>query len=141
MLARAIPWYLWCALLASASVAIGVHWFDFERFHAECRRVLVPGGAVAVWTYEKFRLDALVDAVVDDVREMQGRGAVLRCRCVQGAAGALVKLQFRPGGRIGVGRGRQLGRILIELELENLFAGIWQGNSIGQFQIAHATSR
>jgi len=26
MLARAIPWYLWCALLSSASVAIGVHW-------------------------------------------------------------------------------------------------------------------
>jgi hypothetical protein len=26
MLGRAIPWYLWCALLSSASVAIGVHW-------------------------------------------------------------------------------------------------------------------
>ena len=26
MLARAIPWYLWCALLSSASVALGVHW-------------------------------------------------------------------------------------------------------------------
>src|SRR5215510_13764087 len=26
MLARAIPWYLWCALLASSSVAIGTHW-------------------------------------------------------------------------------------------------------------------
>ncbi len=26
MLARAIPWYLWCALLSSASVAIGTHW-------------------------------------------------------------------------------------------------------------------
>lgn len=48
------------------AAAQAVHWFDFERFHAECRRVLVPGGAVAVWTYEKFRLDAPVDAVVDD---------------------------------------------------------------------------
>lgn len=47
------------------AAAQAVHWFDFERFHAECRRVLVPGGAVAVWTYEKFRLDAPVDAVVD----------------------------------------------------------------------------
>jgi hypothetical protein len=26
MLARAIPWYLWCALLSSAAVAFGVHW-------------------------------------------------------------------------------------------------------------------
>jgi len=26
MLARAIPWYLWCALLSSSAVAIGVHW-------------------------------------------------------------------------------------------------------------------
>src|ERR1051325_6735041 len=26
MLARAMPWYLWCALLSSASVAVGTHW-------------------------------------------------------------------------------------------------------------------
>jgi SAM-dependent methyltransferase len=50
------------SLVAAAQAA---HWFDFERFHAECRRVLVPGGAVAVWTYEKFRVDPQVDAVID----------------------------------------------------------------------------
>jgi SAM-dependent methyltransferase len=49
-------------LVAAAQAA---HWFDFERFHAECRRVLRPGGVVAAWTYEKFRVDAAVDAVVD----------------------------------------------------------------------------
>jgi hypothetical protein len=27
--------------------------------------VLVPGGAVALWTYEKFRVDPRVDAVID----------------------------------------------------------------------------
>ena len=47
------------------AAAQAFHWFDFDRFHAECRRVLVPGGVVAVWTYEKFRVDAAVDAVVD----------------------------------------------------------------------------
>lgn len=47
------------------TAAQAVHWFDFDRFHAECRRVLVPGGVVAVWTYEKFRVDEAVDAVVD----------------------------------------------------------------------------
>ena len=47
------------------AAAQAFHWFDFDRFNAECRRVLVPGGVVAVWTYEKFRVDAAVDAVVD----------------------------------------------------------------------------
>jgi SAM-dependent methyltransferase len=46
--------------------AQAAHWFDFERFHAECRRVLVPRGVVAVWTYEKFRAGPAVDAVIDD---------------------------------------------------------------------------
>lgn len=46
--------------------AQAAHWFDFARFHAECRRVLVPGGVVAVWTYEKFRVNDVVDAVIDD---------------------------------------------------------------------------
>lgn len=50
-------------LVAAAQAA---HWFDFERFHAECRRVLAPGGAVALWTYEKFRVNPDVDAVIDD---------------------------------------------------------------------------
>jgi SAM-dependent methyltransferase len=50
------------SLVAAAQAA---HWFDFDRFHAECRRVLVPGGVVALWTYEKFRVDPRVDAVID----------------------------------------------------------------------------
>lgn len=49
-------------LVAAAQAA---HWFDFDRFHAECRRVLMPGGVLAAWTYEKFRVDGEVDAVVD----------------------------------------------------------------------------
>jgi SAM-dependent methyltransferase len=50
-------------LVAAAQAA---HWFDFDRFHAECRRVLAPGGLVAVWTYGLFRVSAAVDAVIDD---------------------------------------------------------------------------
>jgi len=50
------------SLIAAAQAA---HWFDFDRFYAECRRVLVPGGVIAAWSYEKFRVDAQVDAVVD----------------------------------------------------------------------------
>lgn len=51
------------ASLVAAAQAL--HWFDFARFHAECRRVLVPGGVVAAWTYDMFRAGPDVDAVVD----------------------------------------------------------------------------
>lgn len=54
------------SLVAAAQAA---HWFDFGQFYAECRRVLVPGGVVAAWTYEKFRVDEAVDAVIDDLYE------------------------------------------------------------------------
>jgi SAM-dependent methyltransferase len=57
--------------LADASVdlvtaAQAAHWFDLARFAAELRRVLRPGGLVALWTYEKFRAGGAVDRLVDD---------------------------------------------------------------------------
>jgi SAM-dependent methyltransferase len=51
--------------VALVAVAQAVHWFDFDRFHAECRRVLVPRGVLAVWTYTVFRAGHPVDAIVD----------------------------------------------------------------------------
>lgn len=33
------------------TVAQALHWFDLERFYAEARRVLAPGGVLAAWTY------------------------------------------------------------------------------------------
>jgi SAM-dependent methyltransferase len=51
--------------VALVAAAQAVHWFDFARFYAECRRVLQPGGVIAVWTYEKFRANARVDAALD----------------------------------------------------------------------------
>jgi SAM-dependent methyltransferase len=54
------------SLVAAAQAA---HWFDFEQFYAECRRVLLPGGVVVAWTYGKFRVDPAVDAVIDDFYE------------------------------------------------------------------------
>jgi SAM-dependent methyltransferase len=50
-------------LVAAAQAA---HWFDVDRFHAECRRVLAPGVVVAVWTCGLFRAGGAVDAVIDD---------------------------------------------------------------------------
>ena len=47
------------------AVAQAAHWFDFERFYAEARRVLRPSGVVALWAYELFSVDAAVDALVN----------------------------------------------------------------------------
>ena len=45
------------------TVAQAYHWFDAPRFCAEARRVLRPGGVVAVWSYGLSQVDAAVDAV------------------------------------------------------------------------------
>lgn len=37
------------------TVAQALHWFDLDRFWAEARRVLRPGGALAAWTYGDVR--------------------------------------------------------------------------------------
>ena len=55
--------------VATASVSLVVvaqalHWFDFDRFYQECRRVLVPGGVLAVWTYETFGIEPQIDRLV-----------------------------------------------------------------------------
>lgn len=46
-------------------VAQALHWFEFERFFAEAKRVLREGGLLAVWTYERSSVNAEVDAVFD----------------------------------------------------------------------------
>ena len=51
-----------CADLVT--VAQALHWFDFDRFYAEVRRVCRPGGVLAVWTYELHSVNPAVDAVL-----------------------------------------------------------------------------
>jgi SAM-dependent methyltransferase len=46
------------------TVAQALHWFDRPRFWAEARRVLRPGGVVAVWTYHLLEVSPPVDALV-----------------------------------------------------------------------------
>ena len=47
------------------TVATAVHWFDFDRFYAEVRRLLKPGGVIAVWSYLLLRILPAVDAILD----------------------------------------------------------------------------
>lgn len=52
--------------ISLVTVAQAVHWFDFDRFYSEVRRVLRPNGILAVWGYgnlcfEEFELNALVE--------------------------------------------------------------------------------
>jgi len=55
------------------SAAQAVHWFDFDCFYAEALRVLAPGGAVAVYTYNLARVDPAFDRVLDRLaREIVG---------------------------------------------------------------------
>jgi len=47
-------------------VAQAIHWFDFEKFYAEVNRTLKPGGILAVVGYNRPRIAAAVDKVVDE---------------------------------------------------------------------------
>ncbi len=49
--------------LVTASLA--VHWFDFDRFYAEVKRVLKPAGVIAVWTYNLTEITLEVDTVME----------------------------------------------------------------------------
>lgn len=46
------------------TIAQAVHWFDLERFYAEVRRVLVQGGAIAMWCYELTEFEPRIDAAI-----------------------------------------------------------------------------
>lgn len=48
------------------TVAQALHWFDLERFYAEARRVLKPGGVIAAWTYTLLEASHGIGALLDD---------------------------------------------------------------------------
>lgn len=47
-----------------ATAAVAVHWFDFDRFYNEVRRVLKPGGVLAVWTYHRPVINPAMDDLI-----------------------------------------------------------------------------
>ncbi len=56
--------------MSLVSVAQSLHWFDLPAFYAEVRRVLIPGGILAVWTYGRSQIDdGVLDALLADFYE------------------------------------------------------------------------
>jgi len=49
------------------TVAQALHWFDLTGFYREARRVLRPGGAIAVWSYGLLTVSPQIDAVVTNL--------------------------------------------------------------------------
>lgn len=48
------------------TVSQALHWFDFDKFYAEVRRVAKPGAVIAVWTYSLLQIDPVTDALIHD---------------------------------------------------------------------------
>ena len=47
------------------TIAQALHWFDFERFYAEVRRVLKPNGRIAAWTYSFLSVSPQLGPEID----------------------------------------------------------------------------
>src|SRR5690606_24180147 len=47
------------------TVATAAHWLNHKLFYAEARRVLHPGGVIALWTYSEAQMEPEIDRVMD----------------------------------------------------------------------------
>lgn len=54
------------------TVAQAMHWFDVPAFHREVKRILRPGGIIAVWTYALLSATPAVTAVINDLYAATG---------------------------------------------------------------------
>ena len=48
----------------AVTVAQALHWFDIPKFFEEARRVIKPGGVIAVWSYELMNISPAVDRIM-----------------------------------------------------------------------------
>jgi ubiquinone/menaquinone biosynthesis C-methylase UbiE len=46
------------------TVAVAIHWFDFNEFYREVKRVLKPDGILAAWTYSLTEISADIDSLI-----------------------------------------------------------------------------
>lgn len=48
------------------TVSQALHWFNFELFYTEVKRVVKPGAVLAAWTYSLLKISPAIDAVIND---------------------------------------------------------------------------
>jgi SAM-dependent methyltransferase len=46
------------------TVAVAIHWFNYDEFYREVQRVLKPNGILAAWTYNLTEISPEIDALV-----------------------------------------------------------------------------
>jgi len=46
------------------TVAVAIHWFNFDEFYSEVKRVLKPNGILAAWTYSLTEISPEIDLLV-----------------------------------------------------------------------------
>lgn len=51
------------------TVAQAVHWFEFDQFYAEVRRVLKDNGVIAIWAYGVPGVSILLDSIIQDFHD------------------------------------------------------------------------
>jgi ubiquinone/menaquinone biosynthesis C-methylase UbiE len=46
------------------TVAVAIHWFNFDEFYREVKRVLKPNGILAAWTYSLSEISLEIDSLI-----------------------------------------------------------------------------
>ncbi len=46
------------------TVSVAIHWFNFDEFYREVKRVLKPNGILAAWTYSLTEISPEIDALI-----------------------------------------------------------------------------
>ena len=48
------------------TVAVAIHWFNFDEFYREVKRVLKPNGVIAAWTYNLTEITPQIDQLIEE---------------------------------------------------------------------------
>ena len=46
------------------TIAVAIHWFNFDEFYREVKRVLKPEGILAAWTYSLVEISSEIDQLI-----------------------------------------------------------------------------
>lgn len=49
------------------TVAVAIHWFNFDEFYREVKRILRPDGILAAWTYSLTKISPAIDPLIEQL--------------------------------------------------------------------------